>query len=256
MYILDEIVERKKLQVEEEKKQKSLEEIMIKSQTMEVRDFTGALQNKNGKLKIIAEIKKASPSKGIIKEDFNLLETAKHYENSNVDCISILTEKYYFLGNDSYILEAKKILNKPVLRKDFIIDEYQIYQTKAIGGDAILLIAEVLKEKTKEFYDKSVEIGLHPIVEIHSKDEIKYIDGFTPKIIGVNNRDLKTFKTDIKHTEKIKEFLPHNTILISESGIKTEEDLNYLEKIGVAGVLIGEHFMRNLDDFKEKFKID
>lgn len=256
MYILDEIVEKKISQIEEEKKEKPLEEIIIESQKREVRDFTKALENKKGKLGIIAEIKKASPSKGIIKEDFNLLEAAKLYENSNVDCVSILTEKYYFLGKDEYILEAKKVLNKPILRKDFIVDEYQIYQTKAIGGDGILLIAEVLKEKTKEFYDKSIEIGLHPIVEIHSKEEIEYISGFKPRIIGVNNRDLKTFKTDIKHTEKIKDFLPKDIILISESGIETKEDLDYLEKIKVEGVLIGEHFMRNLDDFKEKFKID
>lgn len=256
MYILDEIVERKKLQIEEEKKERSLEEIIFESKKREVRNFTKSLQNPKGPLGIIAEIKKASPSKGIIKKDFDLLETARLYEDSNVDCISILTEKHYFLGDDSYILEAKKILNKPILRKDFIIDEYQIYQTKAIGGDAILLIAEVLKEETKEFYEKSIEIGLHPIVEIHSKEEMKYINGFIPKIIGVNNRDLKTFKTNIKHTEKIKEFLPKDSILISESGIETKEDLDYLKKINVNGVLIGEHFMRNLDDFKEKFKID
>lgn len=252
MHILDRIVERKRIQIEEEKREVSLEEMIERSQNKEIRDFTGAIRNAKG-LAIISEIKKASPSQGVIKEDFDPVATGKIYEEQGFDAFSILTEKHFFLGDDSYIAMVKDVCSKPILRKDFIIDEYQIYQTKAIGGDAILLIASVLKERLSEFYRKSVEIGLHPLVEVHSESEIEYIEPADPAIIGINNRDLETFTTDIKHTEEILKHLPKDRLIISESGIKGAEDLKYLKMLGVNGALIGESLMRNLKNIKEVF---
>lgn len=252
MHILDRIVERKRIQIEEEKREVSLEEMIERSQNKEIRDFTGAIRNAKG-LAIISEIKKASPSQGVIKEDFDPVATGKIYEEQGFDAFSILTEKHFFLGDDSYIAMVKAVCSKPILRKDFIIDEYQIYQTKAIGGDAILLIASVLKERLPEFYRKSVEIGLHPLVEVHSESEIEYIEPADPAIIGINNRDLETFTTDIKHTEDILKHLPKDRLIISESGIKGAEDLKYLKMLGVNGALIGESLMRNLKNIKEVF---
>ncbi|OHW63211.1 indole-3-glycerol phosphate synthase [Andreesenia angusta] len=252
MNILDKIVEKKIEQIAEEKRQVSIEEMIKRAEGKIIRDFTSAIRDAEG-LAIISEIKKASPSQGIIKEDFDPVATAKIYEEQGFDAFSVLTEKHFFLGDDSYIEMVKAVSSKPILRKDFIVDEYQIYQTKAIGGDAILLIASVLKEKLPEYYRKSVELGLHPLVEIHSEKEVAYIEKADPMIIGINNRDLETFTTDVRHTEKILKYLPKDRLVISESGIKGAEDLKYLKSLGVSGALIGESLMRNLKDIKKVF---
>ena len=243
MHILDKIVESKKAQLEIEKKNIGLEEMIEKSkEKREIRDFEGALSKKD--VSVISEVKKASPSKGIIAEDFDPVRTAKFYEKSNFDAISVLTEKEYFLGDDKYIEMVRQVTTKPVLRKDFIIDEYQIYQSKVIGADAILLIARILKGKLKSFYDLAKSLGLHVLVEVHGEEEVKEALESGAKIIGVNNRNLETFDVDLKQTEKLMKLLPSDKIIVSESGIRNSEDVEYLKSIGVSAILVGETLMR------------
>lgn len=243
MHILDKIVEIKKAQIEEEKKHISLQDMIeLSKEEREIRDFEAALSGSD--MAVISEVKKASPSKGVIKEDFDPVETAKFYEASNFDAISVLTEKEYFLGDDKYIEMVRAVTTKPVLRKDFIVDEYQIYQSKVIGADAILLIARILKGKLKSYYDLAKSLGLHVLVEVHEEDELKEAIESGAKIIGVNNRNLETFDVDLKQTEKIIKLLPPGKIVVSESGIRNSEDVDYLKSIGASAVLVGETLMR------------
>lgn len=243
MHILDEIVEKKRKQIELEKKEISLETMIEKSKVdREIRNFEEAL--KNSDIAVISEIKKASPSKGIIKENFDPVEMAIIYEKSPFHAISVLTEREYFLGDDKYIAMVKEATTKPVLRKDFIIDEYQIYQSKVIGADAILLIARILKGKLKEYYDLAKSLGLHVLVEVHGEDEVAEAIESGAKILGVNNRNLATFDVDLKQTEKLMDLFPEDVIVVSESGIRNSEDVEYLKSIGVSAVLVGETLMR------------
>lgn len=246
--ILDDIVAYKAKQLQEEKKFKTLKELESSIQEIKSRDFKGEL-SKAG-INIIAEIKKASPSKGIIKEDFDPVKIAKVYEKINIDAISVLTEKHFFKGSDDYIKLVKEVTTKPVLRKDFIIDEYQLFQAKYIGADAVLLITAVLGEKLKNFYKLAQELGLHCLIEVHNREELETALEAGGNIIGVNNRDLRDFSVDIKNTEKLIKYMPEETIIVSESGIKTPEDILYLKSIGVKAVLIGETFMRNIDNLE------
>ncbi len=243
MHILDKIVEKKKLQIEQEKKEISLNQMMELAKTeREIRDFEGALRIDD--IAVISEIKKASPSKGIIKEDFDPVETAIEYEKSPFNAISVLTEKDYFLGDDSFIEKVKAVTTKPVLRKDFIIDEYQIYQSKVIGADCILLIARILKGKLKSFYDLATSLGLHVLVEVHGEEEVKETLETGAKMIGINNRNLETFEVDLCQTEKVMKLIPKDKIIVSESGIRDNSDVEYLKGIGVGAVLVGETLMR------------
>lgn len=244
--ILDKIVEYKKIQLQDEKNEISIEDMINNCNKDNTRDFKGALSKKG--ISIIGEIKKASPSKGIILEEFNVENIAKVYEKVNIDAVSVLTEKNFFKGDKSYINIAKGVNSKPILRKDFIIDEYQIYESKVIGADAILLIVSILKEKTGEFYNLARKLKLHPLVEVHDKKELDIALNFGCSIIGVNNRNLNDFTVDIKNTEKLIKYIPKDVVIVSESGIKKPEDIKYLETIGVDAVLIGETFMRKIDD--------
>lgn len=243
MHILDKIVEKKKVQIEKEKQEISLERMIELSKAKrEMRDFEGAL--KTCGIAIISEIKKASPSKGVIKEDFDPVEMALRYEKSNFNAISVLTEKEYFLGDDTYIQKVKDVTTKPVLRKDFIIDEYQIYQSKVIGADCILLIARILKGKLKSFFDLATSLGLDVLVEVHGEDEVSETLQTGANMIGINNRNLETFEVDLKQTEKVMKLLPKDKIVVSESGIRDNSDIDYLETLGVRAVLVGETLMR------------
>ncbi len=242
MNILEEIIYYKKLEIEKDKLSKPLTNIQMEN-ILAIRDFEASL-SKSG-MSIIAEIKKASPSKGIIVEEFDPLSIGRHYEKSGVDAISVLTEKKYFLGNGDYVLAVKNETTKPILRKDFIVDEYQIYQSRLIGADAILLIAGVLKDKLKGFYETATNIGLHCLVEVHNKEELEIALDSGVRIIGINNRNLKDFKVDLGNTEALINDIPKSKIIVSESGINSIEDIRYLKKLGVDAVLIGEAFMRN-----------
>lgn len=246
--ILEDIVNYKTKQLEEEKKQLPLYEFENKIIDIATRDFKASLSK--DRISIIAEIKKASPSKGIIKADFNAEAIGKVYEKINIDAISVLTEKEFFKGKDEYIRLVKAVTTKPLLRKDFIVDEYQIFQAKYIGADAILLIVSVLKGKLKGFYKLAKELGLQCLVEVHNREELEIALEAEADIIGVNNRNLKDFTVNIKNTEELIKFVPKDKIIVSESGIKTPEDILYLNSIGAKAVLIGETFMRNIENIE------
>lgn len=244
--ILDEIVAVKKKQLEIEKAEKPLDDLIKNLKPREIRNFEKALSSST--MSIIAEIKKASPSKGVIIENFNHKAIAKIYEQIDIDAISVLTEKHFFKGNDEYIKDVKTIASKPVLRKDFIIDEYQIYQALEIGADAVLLIAAILPGKLKRFYNLTSSLGLHALIEVHNESELEEALESGGRIIGINNRDLKTFKVSLKHTEKLIKFIPKDKIVVSESGIANAEDVEYLTSLGVNAILVGETFMRTIED--------
>lgn len=195
-------------------------------------------------LTIIGEFKKASPSKGEIVKDFNLEKINEFYKKENIDAYSILTEEEFFKGKDEYISLIKGISDKPILRKDFIIDKYQIYESKFLGADCILLIVAILKDKLKEFYELGKELGLDILVEVHSKEELDLALKINPEIIGINNRNLKNFKVDLENTKELIKYIPKGILTISESGINSFEDIDYIKSLGVDGVLVGEFFMR------------
>lgn len=246
--ILDDIVRYKEIKITKEKQENPVSDIIKKLENIDLtRDFINSF-NKNKKISIIAEVKKASPSNGVIRESFNHLNIAKDYEKNRVDAISVITEDKFFLGRDDYLTDIKKITTVPILRKDFIVDEYQIYQSKAIGADAILLIAAVLnKKRLYNFYKIARDIGIQCLVEVHDRKELEEVLEIDVQVIGINNRNLKTFKTQLSTTEELIKYIPNNKVIISESGINTRNDMAYLENMGVDGVLIGESFMRSDD---------
>ncbi|SHK32422.1 indole-3-glycerol phosphate synthase TrpC [Paramaledivibacter caminithermalis] len=252
--ILDKIVTYKKKKVKEEKEITPIKQILPVIQNCEDRrNFKNAFEKKEG-LSIIAEIKKASPSKGIIKENFNPLEIAKAYTHNKAEAISVLTEDKFFWGDNSYLNKVRNITSAPLLRKDFIIEPYQIYQSKMLGADAILLIVSILsKNKLIEFQKIARSINLSCLVEVHDRFELEIALESDAEIIGINNRNLKTFETSIDTTKKLIKYIPKSKIVISESGINTRSDMKFLESIGVKGVLIGESFMR-ANSIKDKFK--
>ncbi len=245
--ILQKIVDRKKIQLEDEMSNISVRDLQdqIKNlnQAGEV-SFYDSIKNYKG-ISIISEVKKASPSKGIIKEDFDPVKIAKEYSNNGVQAISVLTEKFFFQGDDRYLAEIRDEINTPLLRKDFIIDQKQIYQAKLLGANAILLIVSILSnDQIIEFQNLAKSLKMDSLVEVHNKEELDRAIHCDAKIIGINNRDLKTFHVDIKTTEFLMKEIPKDKIIISESGIESVNDMSYLDELGVDGVLIGETLMR------------
>lgn len=258
MGILDEIVSRKRERLAEAKAQLSLSEIKKQiSDTEKPRDFKAAIKRNappkaDEKLKLIAEIKKASPSKGVIRENFDHIEIAKIYEQKKAGAISILTEKDFFQGSLDFIPEIKKITTKPLLRKDFIFDEYQIYESRLNKADAILLIAAILeKNQASEYLHIAKELGLSALFEVHDHKELETALSINADIIGINNRNLKTMKIDLNTTFKLKKEMPQGKIIVSESGVKTRDDIKKLSESGIDAVLIGTSFME-VENIKEK----
>ena len=245
--ILDELAESTRKRVAKKKEKISLEEIKEKALMMEkTKDFPFEQALKKEGLSIIAEVKKASPSKGIIAADFPYLEIAKEYEASGVNAISCLTEPEYFKGSDDYLRDIAKEVRIPVLRKDFTVDPYMIYEAKTLGASAILLIAAILSDKElKEYYEIADSLGLSALFEAHDKEEVKRCLAQGARIVGVNNRNLKDFTVDINNSIRLRELIPEDVIYVSESGIKTPEDLKILKENGTDAVLIGEMFMRS-----------
>jgi indole-3-glycerol phosphate synthase len=252
MNFLEEIVRCKKAEIKLHKKQRPAKDLRT-ADNRKGRDFASAI-SKPG-LNIIAEVKKASPSKGVIREDFNYLQIADIYEKGGASAISILTEEIHFKGSLRFLTEISKQVKIPVLRKDFIIDPYQIYESKYFGADAILLIAALLeKEVLRDFLDIAGELGLSCLVEVHDRKELEYALKCKPKIIGINNRNLKTFKVDIKTTLDLIPLIPSKqSIIVSESGIHNTKDAVCLKNAGVNAVLIGESLML-ADDICRKLK--
>jgi indole-3-glycerol phosphate synthase len=212
---------------------------------------------KGNQISIIAEIKKASPSKGIIREDFNHLKIAETYIENKVEAISILTDKHFFKGSIKYLKDAAKIKAIPLLRKDFILDEFQVLEAKSNGADAILLISEILSAaQIQELTHAAFEADLEVLLELHSVSQIEKIDFDLNKIIGINNRDLSNFNVSINSTLEIKKIIPEENLIVSESGINGKEEIDLLKEEKVDAVLIGEHFMReeNISDAVKKMK--
>lgn len=211
------------------------------------RGFENALTNKRKRnLGLIAEVKKASPSKGLIRPDFQPVEIAKAYEAAGADCISVLTDADFFQGSNRYLTDVHHAVNLPILRKDFIIDYRQIYEARLIGADAVLLIAAILKPADlQEFHDIARAIGLDVLVEVHDQEEMETVLNMQKAtLVGINNRNLQTFKTDLKTTEQLIKLVPDGITVISESAISSVEDIAYVTQAGADGVLVGEHFMR------------
>ena len=250
MNILDEIVSNTKSKLEYRKIQKSFDEIYseISNKTFKKSIFKESLTNKTEA--IIAEIKKASPSAGIISKDFDPVSKAKEYEALGASALSILTEEDYFLGSTDYLKAVREITNLPILRKDFIVDEYQIYESKLIGADCILLIASILNdEELKNFSEIAERLKLDYIIEVHDEEELQRVKHFSNAIIGVNNRNLKTFDVDINNSVELKKIFEGENIFIAESGIKSKKDIEYLQQHNINVFLIGESLMKG--DFFE-----
>lgn len=202
----------------------------------------------SGDISFICEVKKASPSKGIIAEDFPYLKIAKEYEEAGAACISVLTEPSRFLGSDTYLKEIAETVHIPVLRKDFTIDAYQIYQAKVLGASMVLLICALLDEATiREYIGICDSLGLSALVEAHDEAEIDMAVRAGARIIGVNNRNLKNFTVDVHNSERLRKLVPQEIFFIAESGIRTQDDIRVLHEAGVNGVLIGETLMRSDD---------
>lgn len=256
MNILEEIAAKRRIDVENRKKKISLQEIKDRAwkaarREMEERgSFEFPFQKNLSRpgMNYICEVKKASPSKGLIAEDFPYLQIAREYEAAGAAAVSVLTEPEYFLGRDAYLQEIHNEVSIPLLRKDFTVDEYQIYEAKAIGASAVLLICGILSDEQLEHYiDIAESLGLSALVEAHDEEEIRRARKAGAQIIGVNNRDLKTFTVDIQNSVRLRKLVPENIIFVSESGIKTPEDIMELKENGTNAVLIGETLMRSPD---------
>ena len=246
--ILKEITAKKKEKIALAKLALPEEELKTKVQGLPpARAFINAI-NKPRVISLIAEIKKSSPSRGIIREDFDLKQIAAIYQEAGVQAISVLTEEDYFLGNLSYLQEVKSLTTVPILRKDFILEAYQIYESKFFGADAILLIADLLsKDKISELMGLADSLGLASLIEVHDEKELKKVLGMKVPLIGINNRDLSTFEVDLKTTERLFPLVPKDKVVVVESGIKSSQDVLFLKVLGINAVLIGEAFMEAPD---------
>ncbi len=248
---LDDIITYKKTELEERKRKLPYSALKMQIQSAkEPKDFKAALMKEG--TRIIAEVKKASPSKGIIREDFDHIAIAESYEKGGAAAISILTDSHFFKGDIEYLSQIRQVVDIPLLRKDFIIDEYQVVEAKVYGADAILLIATVLPlEELKYLYELSRSLGMQVLVEVHDKKDLKKALKAGAEIIGINNRDLKKFKTDINISVELAKLIPDDKIIVSESGINSKEDISFLKEGGANAFLIGEAFMREIDPGKK-----
>ena len=245
MSILQKIVENTETNLAQKKAELSLEQIKIALGDLHLPRgrFKDNISNKDEA--IIAEIKKASPSAGVISEDFDPIKKAIEYEAFGASALSILTEEDFFMGSVNYLKDVKKITNLPILRKDFMIDEYQIYESKLIGADCILLIASILSDQQiKDFINISQQLELDYLIEVHDENELHRVEHFEDALIGVNNRNLKTFEVDLDNSVRLRNAFKQKNIFIAESGIKSREDINYLKLNNINVFLIGESLMR------------
>ena len=211
------------------------------------RDFIKAILL-HSPMAVIAEVKRASPSLGVINEDVDILQVAREYEKGGATAISVLTEENFFKGHLSYLHLIKKETSLPVLQKDFILDPFQIYEGRVSGADAILLIAALLdREQLNDFVNLAKSLHMTPLVEIHNENDLDKISDFDLSLIGINNRDLKTFEVDLRTTFHLKRLIPLKAKVISESGIKSPQDVRLLREAGINGILVGETLMRSSD---------
>ena len=248
MNILRKIVERTKERIESRKKALPPEKIMETARSGVIFGFPFEAALKSNDIAFICEIKKASPSKGVIVADFPYLDIAGEYESAGAAAISVLTEPYYFKGDDRYLREIADMVSIPLLRKDFTIDSYMIYEAKILGASAVLLICSILSGDTlAEYIAVAHSLGLSALVETHNESEVAMALGAGARIIGVNNRNLKTFEVDISLSVRLRKIVPTDILFVSESGIQSPEDISKLCEMGVNAALIGETIMRSAD---------
>ena len=243
--ILEKIAESSRRRVETAKQNVSAEE--MKKAALKMPKLTFSFENalKKQDIAFICECKKASPSKGVIAEDFPYLQIARDYEAAGADCISVLTEPEFFLGSTEYLREIAAEVKTPCIRKDFVVDEYMIYEARTLGASAVLLICSILgEEKLCEYIGICDTLGLSALVEAHDEAEVRMAINAGARVIGVNNRDLKNFSVSTDNAVKLRKLVPENIVFVAESGIKTAEDIAVLRKAGVDAVLVGETLMR------------
>lgn len=263
--ILQQIVETKKQEVAEAKKRVPLDDLKRQCASAEAtRNFFAALtKTPNGLANVIAEVKKASPSAGVMKSDFDPVAQARVYHEAGADALSVLTDEHYFKGHLSYLKMIRDAVPLPILRKDFMIDPYQIYEARAAGADAILLIAEILTDsQISDFQILATELNLTTLIEVHEMDSLLRVRnavGFPMRsysLLGINNRDLRTFTVDINNTIRLADIVPDRSVLVAESGIKTQNDVRRLNAAGVKILLVGETLMRsgNVKDAMKELK--
>ncbi|MBI1301163.1 MAG: indole-3-glycerol phosphate synthase TrpC [Alphaproteobacteria bacterium] len=248
MSILDEICEHKRRHIAQRKLHRTIKDLeyMVQDLPLTYGFLSNLIMAKGPSL--ISEVKKASPSKGVIRSDFDHIKIAKLYEQAGAHCLSVLTDEPYFQGHDNYLVDIKENVDLPVLRKDFMIDLYQIYESRTLGADCILLIVAALSDhQIWEFYDCAVQLGMDVLVEVHDLEELERVIPLEPMMIGVNNRNLKTLDVDLKTSYDLLPHMPKSSYLISESGINTHEDVSKLHKCGYQGFLVGESLMRQDD---------
>lgn len=251
---LKEIVQKKKEKILLAKQQLPEEDLKAKVENLPAtRPFIEAIY-KPRTISLIAEIKKASPSRGIIRQEFNPQEIAKIYQEAGAQAISVLTEEDFFSGSIFYLNEVRSAVDLPILRKDFILESYQIYESRYFGADAILLIADLLtKDSLSELMQLAANLGLSYLIEVHNEKELKKVLNLKVPFIGINNRDLHSLETDFKTTEKLFPLIPKDKIVVVESGIKSYQDVLFLKILGVSACLIGEAFME-AEDIKKKIE--
>ena len=246
MSILDEIADYAQERVSEAKQRISLEDIKEQALALPKKDFEFEKALKKNDLAFICEVKKASPSKGMIAQDFDYLQIAKDYELAGADCISCLTEPKWFLGKDEYLKEICENIAIPVLRKDFTVDEYMIYEARILGASAILLICSILSEKQIKDYLKIADsLGLSTLVEAHDADEVMLAINCGARIIGVNNRNLKDFSVDTNNSKNLRNLIPSDILFVSESGVSSNQDIEDIKAFKADAVLVGEALMKS-----------
>jgi indole-3-glycerol phosphate synthase len=246
--ILDKIVATKRTEIAAARA--ALPEVELRAQLADappVRNFFAALAAPGG-IRLIAEIKKASPSVGLIRADFDPVEIARIYEAHGASCLSVLTDVQYFQGSLQYLRDVRAAVSLPIIRKDFILDTYQLFEARAAGADAVLLIAECLDDcNLRKLHNEAVELGLTPLVELYEPANLQRVFDAGATLIGVNNRNLHTFEVDLEHTLRLRQHVPGECLLVGESGIRTRDDVLRLEAAGVDAMLVGESLMREPD---------
>jgi indole-3-glycerol phosphate synthase len=246
--ILDRIVVSKRTEIE--RARAALPEAELRARLADappVRDFFAPLAA-SGPIKLIAEVKKASPSAGVIRADFDPVAIAKIYEAHGASCVSVLTDESYFQGSLDYLRQIRAAVALPVLRKDFVLDTYQVLEARAAGADAVLLIAECLDDcNLRTLFNAICELGMTPLVELYEPENLQRVFDAGATLIGINNRDLHTFEVDLEHTTRMRQRVPDECVLVGESGIKTHDDVMRLEAAGVDAMLVGESLMRQAD---------
>ncbi|MEM9352576.1 MAG: indole-3-glycerol phosphate synthase TrpC [Planctomycetota bacterium] len=246
--ILDEIVANKRREIEQARSLRPESKLRaMLPDAPPVRDFFAALAEAE-RIGLIAEVKKASPSAGVIRPEFDPVAIAQVYQDHGADCISVLTDEQYFQGSLDYLTAVRQSVAIPVLRKDFILDRYQLVEARAAGADAVLLIAECLDDcGLRGLHNDALELGLTPLVELYEPANLPRVLEAGATLVGVNNRDLRTFQVDLEHTIRLRQQIPDDCLVVGESGIRSHDDVNRLEAAGVDAILVGESLMREPD---------